>query len=63
IAEKRCISINPTSLHSFDAAVIVTDHDCIDYALLVTNIRLLIDTRNVIARLGFAGGSSNVVKA
>ncbi|MGZ8876418.1 MAG: nucleotide sugar dehydrogenase, partial [Halobacteriota archaeon] len=63
IAGKRCISINPTSLHSFDAAVIVTDHDCIDYALLVTNIRLLIDTRNVIARLGFAGGSSNVVKA
>ncbi|MGZ8892847.1 MAG: nucleotide sugar dehydrogenase [Halobacteriota archaeon] len=63
IAEKKCISINPTSLHSFDAAVIVTDHDCIDYALLVANIRLIVDTRNVIARYGLDACSSNVAKA
>jgi UDP-N-acetyl-D-glucosamine dehydrogenase len=63
IADKRCISINPTLLHSFDAAVIVTDHDCIDYALLATNIRLIVDTRNVIARFGLDACSSNVVKA
>lgn len=63
IADKKCISINPTLLHSFDAAVIVTDHDCIDYALLASNIRLIVDTRNVIARLGIAELPENVTKA
>ena len=63
IARKRSISINPSSLRSLDAAVIVTDHDCIDYASLIENMRLIVDTRNVLARLGLADGSNNVVKA
>jgi UDP-N-acetyl-D-glucosamine dehydrogenase len=62
IARKRSMSITPSSLRSLDAAVIVTDHDCIEYALLLENIQLILDTRNVIARLAL-DGSSSVVKA
>jgi UDP-N-acetyl-D-glucosamine dehydrogenase len=63
LSGKRSIAINPSLLRTFDAAVIVTDHDCIDYELLVKNIQLIIDSRNVIARLGLSGGSGNVVSA
>jgi UDP-N-acetyl-D-glucosamine dehydrogenase len=63
IAQKRSVSLDPSLLRDLDAAVIVTDHDCIDYALLIENIRLVVDTRNVIARLGLADMPGNVVKA
>lgn len=44
-----------------DAALICTDHDRIDYGLLATHSLLVVDTRNVMERKGFAG--DNVVKA
>ena len=33
-------------LAQFDAAVIITDHDCIDYGALVSSIKLVVDCRN-----------------
>ena len=63
IARKRYVSPSQPLLRSLDAALLITDHDCIDYAFLVKNTRLIVDTRNVIAKLGLAEGSSNVVKA
>jgi len=44
-----------------DAALIVTDHDAVDYALLGRSAKLIVDTRNAMARAG--GGSARVVKA
>jgi UDP-N-acetyl-D-glucosamine dehydrogenase len=41
--------------------VIATDHDAVDYRLVVENARLVIDTRNVCARNGLT--AANVVKA
>ncbi len=35
-----------SALARADAVVIVTDHDCIDYAAVVSSARLVIDTRN-----------------
>jgi UDP-N-acetyl-D-glucosamine dehydrogenase len=46
---------------SFDAAIICTDHDAVDYGSLVAWSRLVIDTRNVCARTGATG--DHVVKA
>ena len=46
---------------SFDAILIATDHDAIDYSIIVTNAKLVIDTRNACARRGLM--SATVVKA
>ncbi len=39
--------IEPSALADFDAGLIVTDHDGIDYAALVAALPLVVDTRNV----------------
>ena len=46
----------PPPLDGFDAAVIVTDHDDVDYQALVDRVPLVVDTRNVLARNGITGG-------
>ena len=45
----------------YDAALIVTDHDNVDYASLVASARLVVDTRNACRRAGIA--SDKVVRA
>jgi len=61
LAHRRSIDLRPEIVAGFDAALIATDHDIIDYACLFENAKLIIDTRNVCARHGFVG--SNIVKA
>jgi len=39
----------------YDACLIVTDHDCVDYAALVKSARLVVDTRNACRRFGVDG--------
>jgi UDP-N-acetyl-D-glucosamine dehydrogenase len=46
---------------AFDAAIICTDHDAVDYRLLVEQCPLVIDNRNACARHGLV--AANVVKA
>jgi UDP-N-acetyl-D-glucosamine dehydrogenase len=48
-------------LSRFAAAIICTDHDQIDYRRLVAEIPVIVDTRNVCARLGLSG--PGIVKA
>src|SRR6267154_502093 len=55
LAGRRSTSLTPSELANFDIAIICTDHDAIDYRLLVESGRLIVDTRNVCARLGLAG--------
>jgi UDP-N-acetyl-D-glucosamine dehydrogenase len=49
------------SLASYDAVLVSTDHDDVDYGLVQANARLIVDTRNVFARLGLP--SDQVIKA
>ncbi len=42
----RSIEWTPENLATYDAALICTDHDCIDYEALVRNCPLVVDTRN-----------------
>lgn len=46
---------------AFDAVLIATDHDDVDYATLVEWSPLIIDTRNVFARRGIA--AKHILKA
>jgi UDP-N-acetyl-D-glucosamine dehydrogenase len=58
---RRSEPIDRATLARFDAALIATDHDQIDYRLLVEACHLVIDTRNACARNGITG--ANIVKA
>src|SRR5579863_2372576 len=61
LAGRRSIPLTDAAAASFDAAIICTDHDPVDYRLLVEHCKLIIDTRNACARRGLASG--RVVKA
>jgi UDP-N-acetyl-D-glucosamine dehydrogenase len=60
-AGRRSTPLSEAAAASFDAAIICTDHDPVDYRLLVEHCKLIIDTRNACARRGLAG--ERVVKA
>lgn len=49
------VAWSPRLLAGFDAAVIATDHTRVDYATLVECVPIVVDTRNVCARLGLRG--------
>jgi UDP-N-acetyl-D-glucosamine dehydrogenase len=46
LAGRRSIAWAPESFTAYDAALICTDHDAIDYAALVKHSALVVDTRN-----------------
>ncbi|TCL91177.1 UDP-N-acetyl-D-glucosamine dehydrogenase [Rhizobium sp. PP-WC-2G-219] len=54
-------SVPLSELGRFDAVLVATDHDDVDYALIAQHALLIIDTRNVFARRGIQGGL--IVKA
>lgn len=52
----KSLDLTPETLQSFDAVLISTDHDAIDWALIVKHARLIVDTRNVCNRNGLFDG-------
>src|SRR5580704_3071095 len=62
LAGRKCIDWLPAAFGaSFDAAVVVTDHDQVDYAELVNSMDLIVDTRN--ATRDVARGRERIVLA
>jgi UDP-N-acetyl-D-glucosamine dehydrogenase len=61
LAGRASVALSADTVAGYDAVLIATDHDGIDYAALVSSAKLLVDTRNVCERTGVAGG--NVIKA
>ena len=61
LAGRRSVVLSHEAISEYDAVLIATDHDSIDYQLLAKSAKILIDTRNVCARAGAVG--SNIVKA
>lgn len=49
------------TLADFDAVLISTDHDAVDYGLVAKHAKLVVDTRNAMAKRGLSGDT--VVKA
>ena len=62
LAGRERVAFTPAVIRAYDAAVIVTDHENVDYGLLVDNAKLVIDTRNAVERLA-KRRSANVCKA
>ncbi|MHC4107185.1 MAG: nucleotide sugar dehydrogenase, partial [Planctomycetota bacterium] len=55
------VPLTETTLGAQDCVIIVTDHDAVDYALIGRHARLIIDTRNAMARV--ADPVARIVKA
>ena len=58
---RRSEPLDEERIRSFDAILIATDHDAVDYQALAHWAPLIVDTRNVFARLGLSG--KRIVKA
>lgn len=58
---RKSVSVDKASLAGFDAVLIATDHDDVDYHAIVAGSKLVVDTRNACARAGIK--ADNVFKA
>jgi UDP-N-acetyl-D-glucosamine dehydrogenase len=58
---RKGVACDAAALAGYDAVLIATDHDTVDYAALVRSARLVIDTRNACGRAGIV--SDKVVRA
>lgn len=61
LAGMRSISLDPKSIASYDAVLIVTDHSDIDWNLLVSAAQIVVDTRNATAHV--RGGEDKIFLA
>lgn len=61
LAGRKSVALSPSSISSYDAILVATDHDAVDWASVVEHGRLIVDTRNIFARKGLSG--PNIFKA
>jgi UDP-N-acetyl-D-glucosamine dehydrogenase len=61
LSGRRSQALSADAVAAYDAVLISTDHDAIDWGGLVAAAKLVIDTRNVCERQGV--GAPHVVKA
>lgn len=57
----RSAVLSAEAIADYDAVLIATDHDAVDYGQLARSAKLIVDTRNVMARAGYSG--PRIVKA
>jgi UDP-N-acetyl-D-glucosamine dehydrogenase len=58
----RSVELNADNVSAYDAVLISTDHDGVDYQLIVDNASLVIDTRNALKNIEHSG-SAAIIKA
>jgi len=58
---RKSVNLTQEVLEAYDAVLVATDHDQLNYAVIANSARLIIDTRNVFARLGLS--ADHIVKA
>jgi UDP-N-acetyl-D-glucosamine dehydrogenase len=63
LAGRKSILWEPHHLAAFDAVLIATDHDAIDWGEVALRSRLIIDTRNVMAKIERALWEGKLIKA
>lgn len=51
LAGRVSTKLTAESISSYDVILVSTDHDAVDYGLIAQNAKLIVDTRNVFARL------------
>ena len=52
---RRSVELDASRIEAYDAVLISTDHDAVDYAMISKHAKLIVDTRNALARRGLAG--------
>lgn len=57
LAARASVNLDSATLQSVDAVLIATDHDDVDYGLIVAHAKLVVDTRNACARHGLAAAT------
>jgi UDP-N-acetyl-D-glucosamine dehydrogenase len=62
LAGRKSVELTPEVVNRYDAILIATDHDNIDYSLLVEHGKIVIDTRNAVKKAGISD-PTNVFKA
>ncbi len=60
LAGRESLDLTPEAISKFDAVLISTNHDNVDYQMLADNAKLIIDTRNAMRGVS---GQAIVVKA
>ncbi|WEX75588.1 nucleotide sugar dehydrogenase [Sinorhizobium numidicum] len=58
---RHSVAFDEETIRGFDAVLVATDHDAIDYSALANWAPLIVDTRNVFARRGLT--AEHIVKA
>jgi UDP-N-acetyl-D-glucosamine dehydrogenase len=61
LAGRRSVPLDAATIASYDAVLIATDHDGVDYNLVVDSAKVTVDTRNVCERAGIP--AERIVKA
>jgi UDP-N-acetyl-D-glucosamine dehydrogenase len=61
LAGRNGVTLDAPTVAGYDAVLIATDHDAVDYRLVVAQAKVVVDTRNACHRHGADG--TNVVKA
>lgn len=61
LAGRRSVALTAEALAGYDAVLVVTDHDAVDYGLVARHAPLVVDSRNAMGRAGLAG--PHIVKA
>ncbi len=46
--QKESVNLNKNIVKKYDCIVIITDHSCYDYEMIVKNAQLIVDTRNAV---------------
>jgi UDP-N-acetyl-D-glucosamine dehydrogenase len=57
---KKSVPLTPESLKAYDCVVISTNHSAYDYPMIAANAKLVIDSRNAMAKVA---NRSNIIKA
>ncbi len=61
LSDRRSVELSPTAVAAYDCVLIATDHDVVDYEMLVDNGKLVVDARNACCSRGLE--RDNVCKA
>lgn len=61
LAGRESVELSAETIALYDAVIVATDHDAVDYPLVAKHAKLIVDTRNVFGRNGIV--DEKIVKA
>jgi len=59
----KSVALTPATLAAADCVLILTDHDAVDYSVIAQHAKLVVDTRNAMARVPASQTRCEVIKA